>query len=98
MTSIVITPFDPEHTEELKGFLWNVLDRTDFAECMPPSVRIEDVDAIKRHRDRLFAALNQLLKVTIDPLLVGGETLTDQQIDAYSGALAAIGNITKEQL
>jgi hypothetical protein len=60
MTSIVITPFDSEHTEELKEFLWKVIDRADFAECMPPSVCIEDVAALKRQRDRLLLALKEI--------------------------------------
>jgi hypothetical protein len=60
MTSIVITPFDSEHTEELKEFLWKVIERADFADCMPPSVRLVDVQALEAQRDRLLADLRSI--------------------------------------
>lgn len=61
MTSIVITPFDSEHTEELKEFLWKVIDRADFNDVMPPSVRLVDVQALEAEHKQLLAALEDLL-------------------------------------
>lgn len=59
MTSIVITPFDPDHAEELMAFIENELDNADFeGEDMPSLIRIMDVTALSRQRDRLLAALN----------------------------------------
>lgn len=71
MTSIVITPFDPEHTEELKEFLWKVLDRADFAECMPPSVRLVDMQSLEAERKELLAALENMVTPSVerDPML-----------------------------
>lgn len=96
MTSIVITPFDPEHTEELKEFLWNVIEEADFTVCMPPSIRLEDVDAIKRQRDRFKSALDALLRNTIDRMLAEGYTLSDEEHAAYTEALAAFAAADKE--
>lgn len=89
VTSIVITPFDTEHTEELKEFLWRVIDRADFAECMPPSVCIEDVAALKRQRDSFKAALDNLMRVTLDAMLADGYELSEQEKAAREQALAA---------
>jgi hypothetical protein len=61
MTSIVITPFDSEHTEELKDFLWKVIEQADFAECMPPSVRLVDVRTLEAERKLLINAMRELL-------------------------------------
>jgi len=62
MTSIVITPFDSEHAEELSSFIKNELDNADFeGEEMPSSVHIEDVAALKRQRDLLLDFVVALL-------------------------------------
>lgn len=61
MTSIVITPLDPEHAEELKAFIENEIDNADFeGGDMPSMIRIEDVTAIKQQRDRLLADLRSI--------------------------------------
>lgn len=60
MTSIVITPFDSEHTEELKEFIWSVIEGANFADCMPPSVRLVDVQALEAQRDALLAAMERI--------------------------------------
>lgn len=66
MTSIVITPFDPDHAEELMAFIENELNNADFeGEDMPSLIRIEDVAALSRQRDRLLAALH-LIEVDKD--------------------------------
>jgi len=99
MTSIVITPFDPEHAEELKAFIENEIDNADFeGEDMPSFIRIEDVTAIKQHRDRLYAALDNLMRVTLDAMAADGYQLSEQEKAAREQALAAIGNIDKDQL
>jgi hypothetical protein len=65
MTSIVITPFDPEHAEELKAFIENELDNADFeGEDMPSFIRIEDVALIKHQRDKLL----QLCQLSLQAL------------------------------
>ena len=71
MTSIVITPFDSEHTEELKEFLWKVIDRADFNDVMPPSVRLVDVQALEAERKELLAALKNMVTPSVerDPML-----------------------------
>jgi hypothetical protein len=62
MTSIVITPFDPDHAEELKAFIENEIDNADFdGEDMPSSIRIEDVTTTKQERDRLHALCHRAL-------------------------------------
>lgn len=49
MTSIVITPFEPEHTEELKGFIHNELDNADFdGEDMPSCIEVIDVRRLQQ--------------------------------------------------
>lgn len=97
MTSIVITPFDPDHAEELRAFIENEIDNADFdGEDMPSSVCIEDVAALKRQRDSFKAALDALLRTTIDSMLAEGYTLTDEQHTAYAMALAAFANADKE--
>lgn len=72
MTSIVITPFDPDHAEELAGFIENELDNADFeGELMPSLICIEDVTAIKRQRDSLLiearAMIASLKNVAVHP-------------------------------
>jgi hypothetical protein len=53
MTSIVITPFNDEHAEELMGFIRNELDNADFeGEDMPAHISLQDVV-----NDNLRAAL-----------------------------------------
>jgi len=71
MTSIVITPFDSEHTEELKDFLWKVIEQADFADCMPPSVRLVDVQTLEAERNELLAALKNMTTPSVerDPML-----------------------------
>jgi hypothetical protein len=62
MTSIVITPFDPEHAEELKAFIENEIANADFeGEDMPSFIRIEDVTELKRQRDELRALCHSAL-------------------------------------
>jgi hypothetical protein len=90
MTSIVITPFDPDHAEELKAFIENEIDNADFdGEDMPSSVCIEDVAALKRQRDSFKAALDTLMRVTLDAMLADGYELSEQEKAAREQALAA---------
>lgn len=72
MTSIVITPFDPEHAEELKAFIENELDNADFeGEDVPSSVRLVDVQALEAERNELLAALKNMVSPSVerDPML-----------------------------
>lgn len=71
MTSVVITPFDSEHTGELKDFLWKAIDRADFTECMPPSMRLVDVQRLEAERNELLAALTNMVTDSVerDPML-----------------------------
>jgi len=61
MTSIVITPFDPDHAEELKCFIENELDNADFeGELMPSCVETIDVRQLQQINANLLAALTRL--------------------------------------
>lgn len=66
MTAIVITPFDSEHAEELKGYIENELDNADFNWDMPASVELVDVEALRQDREVLFAALADLVADSIE--------------------------------
>lgn len=94
MTSIVITPLDPDHAEELKAFIENELDNADFeGEDMPSMIRIEDVTAIKRQRDRLLAAIHGLLNM---PDYDGTHDTSVARRTMKHAARIAINDIAKE--
>lgn len=90
MTSIVITPFDSENTEELKEFLWRVIDIADFNDVLPPSVRLVDVQALEAGRRELttlrisLARIAQALSVETDRLKVRGKPYEDLSMLAES--------------
>ena len=94
MTSIVITPFDPEHAEELKAFIENEIDNAGFeGEDMPSAIYIEDVTALKQQRDRLLADLLRIADTLRDhPDANKGNTRVHFALMKAQGAI----NETKE--
>lgn len=94
MTSIVITPFDPEHAEELKGFIENEIANAEFeGEDMPSFIRIEDVTAIKQQRDSLLTALRAVLDM---PDYDGTQLTSQRRLAAKRMAQHAIRIATQE--
>jgi hypothetical protein len=61
MTSIVITPFNDEHAEELMGFIRNELDNADFeGEDMPAYISLQEVNRNNVQRELFREALQQI--------------------------------------
>lgn len=62
MTSIVITPFNDEHAEELMGFIQNELDNADFDGVdMPAAISLQDVNRNNMQGALVMASARSLL-------------------------------------
>lgn len=86
MTSIVITPFNDEHAEELMGFIQNELDNADFeGEDMPAAIRLQDVD----HELHLLTWKNKLMLDALDTI-ASGNTDPNRMVELAQQALTTL--------
>lgn len=70
MQSIIITPHEPEHVEELRDFLVNKMDSEDFNVDVPSAVVLDDYVTLKRERQALYRALMLVSEVVIDKVAI----------------------------